>query len=143
MEEEAKLKELSDDLNKDFTSATQDCSNICRQIAFALTAVAWAIIFKGDDYKNNDWNVIYIKYVLIALVVYFLIDVCQYFLVAVRYRKHYRKTDAALQYFSIKEIEDIEAKGREKISNMSYYFFFVKIVVLLAAVIGLIVCIVL
>ncbi len=132
------IHELNADIKSNYNDTTQTCSNICRQIAFALMAVVWAMIFKNE--YEHPWQVGYTRIILLLLVLYFFFDVLQYFVTAICYRKHYFKLREVLGKKKIEPsvIEVAEKIKREKINRISFRFFIFKIFILLLSVIGMI-----
>lgn len=124
-------------LKSNYYSTTTNCSEICRKIAFALTAVVWAIMFKSDYGEN--WQFEDARIVLLLLVIYFLIDFLQYFLIAVLNRRHYKEIKKKGEAIFVEEQEITKQK---RYNNISYGLFLIKSVFLLLSFVGMLLVIV-
>jgi hypothetical protein len=154
MTKKDKVANLLEGLGNIYQSRTQTCSNICRQVAFALTAVTWAIIFTSD--YGEKWQRGHAKCVLFLLVFYFLIDILQYFFTAICYKRRHsivvhkklkhidftkeesdEEINEKLENTDVEKICSDEEKAKRKINACSYRLFLMKIIILVISVIGM------
>jgi hypothetical protein len=117
---------------------SEQSSTVGRQIAFGLIAVAWAISYNDKNFYFDFYPCISI----LILVIYFSIDLIQYFFTTVKYRRIHidykiakvlekdRPTNNLDQHYNIE---------KAKIIEFSYRMFKIKFYLLPFSVIALLI----
>ncbi len=88
---------------------TDKSSNVGRQIAFGLITASWGVTF----YKNEFHSEILPLISMITLIIYFALDLCQYYRTALRYRRV--MNDYNLAKLDIETSDLIDNEKRERI----------------------------
>ncbi|WP_321517775.1 hypothetical protein [uncultured Bacteroides sp.] len=116
------------------------CSNVCRQIVFALGAISWGIIYSNTDKKATF--IILPSISIILIIIYFCVDISQYSYSAIQtrkieksYRTHYRDENNKEKQ---EKIERNYFITNEKIEKIVFKLFITKIAILLIITILLI-----
>lgn len=129
---EDKIDEKLKEFRNSFSKQTNTCSTIGRQISFAICAINWGLIIKGDYPLRDNWLLVFS---LGLCVIYILMDFIQSYYLSRRYSKIYSQTAKLLQLVDytekIKVLE--EATFCQSEANLSgnriFYFKFFFIVV--------------
>lgn len=130
--------EIVDNINKTISDSSKTLSDTCRYVVFALLAFVWTILMKENTLVSTKDKCVFAFF--IGMVVYFIIDIAQYFITVVKYRKHANtlydvitnlKSENKLTKQEIEQVIKVaEAKERSKINNISYYMFISKLTIL-------------
>jgi hypothetical protein len=108
-------------------------STVGRQIAFGISAAVWGVSLKYNIHNSQLEYLILTN--LITLAIYFFVDLNQYFLTTIRYR---RIVNDYLRTTKIKDEYDLNFnKLYDKMIDFSYFLFKTKFVILFIAVIEL------
>jgi hypothetical protein len=117
------------------------CSNVCRQIIFALGAISWGTIYSSTN--NKATFIILPSISIILIIIYFCVDVSQYSYSAIKTRKIEKDYRVRYKYDNDKAKQEIiERKyflANEKIEIIVFYLFIAKIVILAINIILLII----
>ncbi|WP_446785519.1 hypothetical protein [Macellibacteroides fermentans] len=62
---------------------SKTCSNVCRQIIFALAAISWGFIYINDAIDKNVFPIV----ALITIIIYLSLDITQYLYSYIKIRK--------------------------------------------------------
>lgn len=116
------------------------CSNVCRQIVFALGAISWGTIYSST---NNKATFIILPFIsIILIIIYFCVDITQYSYSAIKTRKIEKDYKVRYKYDHDKakqeKIEQIYFIANKKIEKIVFKLFITKIAVLLIITISLI-----
>ena len=138
MLDQKEYNEIVDNINKTISDSSKTLSDTCRYVVFALLAFVWTILMKENTLVSTKDKCVFAFF--IGMVVYFIIDIAQYFITIVKYRKHANtlydvitnlKSENKLTKQEIELIIKVaEAKERSKINNISYYMFISKLTIL-------------
>lgn len=138
MLDQKEYNEIVDNINKTILDSSKTLSDTCRYVVFALLAFVWTILMKENTLVSTKDKCVFAFF--IGMVVYFIIDIAQYFITIVKYRKHANtlydvitnlKSENKLTKQEIEQIIKVaEAKERSKINNISYYMFISKLTIL-------------
>lgn len=138
MLDQKEYNEIVDNINKTISDSSKTLSDTCRYVVFALLAFVWTILMKENTLVSTKDKCVCAFF--IGMVVYFIIDIAQYFITVVKYRKHANtlydvitnlKSENKLTKQEIEQIIKVaEAKERSKINNISYYMFISKLTIL-------------
>lgn len=114
-----------------YSEQTQKTSDICRQIVFALLAVVWAFIFQ-ETKQVQGVNEQIILVALFSLIAYLVIDIIQYFISALLFRKQFNDVKSVYSNLESNDLDGNKISERsQKYGNFSFYCFICKIIVLL------------
>jgi hypothetical protein len=112
------MKELLEHLNKIYVEQLSNCSEICRKIVFTLYVVTWGLAYTKDGFEMNKFFLV----VFLILTIYLVLDALQYFLTALRYRKHFYKIEEAYHKGESEEnIYRLEKDKRKTINDKSFF----------------------
>lgn len=138
MLDQKEYNEIVDNINKTISDSSKTLSDTCRYVVFALLAFVWTILMKENTLVSTKDKCVFAFF--IGMVVYFIIDIAQYFITVVKYRKHANtlydvitnlKSENKLTKQEIEQVIKVaEAKERSKINNISYYMFISKLTIL-------------
>ena len=138
MLDQKEYNEIVDNINKTISDSSKTLSDTCRYVVFALLAFVWTILMKENTLVSTKDKRVFAFF--IGMVVYFIIDIAQYFITVVKYRKHANtlydvitnlKSENKLTKQEIEQVIKVaEAKERSKINNISYYMFISKLTIL-------------
>lgn len=129
----------NEDLDKainNINNAIEDSSEIfstrCRYIVTSFLVFVWGLLFERTIVI--EWHVVVL---VVFLLVYFLIDLLQYLFILLAYRKHNKELNKLMKGISsFDDIKDAENNDRERINNVSFYFFITKSILLIPIFIG-------
>lgn len=111
------MKEFLEHLNKVYVEQISNCSEICRKIVFGLFAVTWGLSYTKTGFEMNNFFLI----VFLALIGYLILDILQYFLTAVGYRKHFNNIEKAyMNGIPEADIYRLEKDKRKMINEKSF-----------------------
>lgn len=121
------MNKIMDLLDEIYGEQTSKCSEVSRKIVFALFAIVWAISFSNGKLTFSVYSVV----VTFLIVLFLLIDTYQYFVTAIRYRKHfYGIKDAIDKRLTKEKVEEKELEKRKEINDKSFKTMVVKIALL-------------
>lgn len=113
-----------------FTKQTDKASSIARQIVFALAAVSWGSLYdKGSIQTRSTIFII----CMILVVLYFIVDVLQYYLSARKLRKleyNYMAAKGAQNKYIIGKVNKKYVSKRIEIEHFSYRLFTMKMLII-------------
>ncbi|CCZ39973.1 MULTISPECIES: hypothetical protein [Bacteroides] len=125
--------DLLDNKSKNYREETGKCSDICRYIVFALMALLWGMYNKDGVFIITFKSVLFLG----VLMVYLVIDILQYFLVALFSRHDLCKFKQGIQLQPGEKLTQIIIQQEDRNSKISYLLFFHKIILLLLSCIGI------
>jgi len=118
------MNDLLERLNNIYREQTSSCSDICRKIVFVLLTMVGFL-----SYPNGKLHfTLYLIILSLLLVLYLILDVLQYFMTAISYRKHYNEIIKASSIgIPFNEFQDNEIKKRSKINSISFKLLATKV----------------
>lgn len=122
--------------NDIISKQSEQASNAGRQIAFALIAVTWSL--SKNDEKISIYYFTGIS--MIAIVAYLALDMLQYFITTIRYRKIENSYAVAIDNCTEEKSEGINSdyiKKKARINTVSYNLFVAKFIFIPISVISL------
>lgn len=133
------MKELLEHLNKIYVEQLSNCSEICRKIVFAMFAVTWGLSYSDFGFSFS----IFFLLVFFFLTIYLIIDILQFYLTALSYRRHFYKIqDIANKGETEENIKRMEKMKRKTINDKSFklmkikmYFLPISFIMLLLGII--------
>jgi len=116
------------------------CSNVCRQIVFALGAISWGTIYSSKD--NKATFIILPSISMIFIIIYFCLDISQYSYSAIKARKIEKDYRVRYKYENdgnkLCKIEQNYFLANGKVEKIVFSLFIAKIVILTIIIISLI-----
>ncbi len=122
------------DIHGIINTQSSNCSNVCRQIVFALSALVWALMSENNKSETSeDDKTLFIA--LLFVIVYFIFEIFQYFYSYLKMRKisfMLEKSEFHPDYTEDDKMKiKIEClKRRETVQNITHILFIVKICVI-------------
>lgn len=119
--------------DEDFISAhSGTCSSVCRQIAFALGALSWSIVY--TDLENECIHTTPVL-VLILIIIYFFVDILQYLYSYIKMRTLIYIFDRAKYHPDYSKDDRDKMHGyylemKIKVEQKTYLLFLLKISIL-------------
>lgn len=121
------MNDLLERLNKIYGEQTFNCSDICRKIVFALLTMDAALAYSDGNLYLTPWLIL----LTLFLVLYLILNVLQYFLTAISYRKNYNEIiKATSDGIPFEELQNIEIKKRSETNSLSFNLLIAKVTLL-------------